>query len=103
MATEGHHFEETPRDHILHEEFDAIRSDPHFEGVLWDELDAKDIGLLDKFLRGTLKEDDVNKRLEELAEEGRDREDPNSNFLAGLLNKLVSQKTFEKYKKVGNA
>lgn len=103
MAIEGRHFEEGSREHILHEAFDAIHSDPHFKYVEWDEIDAKGVGLLDKFLRGTLTEDDVNRRLEELAEEGGDREDPNSNFLAGLLNKLVAQKTFEKYGKAGNA
>ncbi|MBI5913107.1 hypothetical protein HY839_01550 [Candidatus Azambacteria bacterium] len=102
MGIEQRHFEETPREHVLHGEFDEIRSDPHLEGVVWEELEAKDIGLLDKLLRGTLTEEDANRRLEELEEEGRDREDASVNFVAALLNKLVSQKSFERHR-AGNA
>ncbi|MEK7494051.1 MAG: hypothetical protein AAB630_02750 [Patescibacteria group bacterium] len=98
-----HHFEETPREHVLHERFDAIRSDPHLEGVAWDELETKDIGLLDKLSQGTLTEGDIDRRREELEGEGREGgEDSSADFVAMLSNKLLAQKYFENHK-AGNA
>lgn len=102
MSIEERHFEETPREHILHEEFDAIKNDPHLEGVEWDELDVKDIGLLEKLLRGTLSDADIRRRMDELKEEGRERGDASVDFIAMLSNKLLAQNYFEKHK-AGNA
>lgn len=102
MSIEGHHFEETSRERVLHKEFDEIREDPHLEGVLWDELEMKDIGLLDKLVRDTLAEVDIRRRMEELEEEGRERGDASVDFIAMLSNKLLSQKYFEGHK-AGNA
>lgn len=103
MSIEERHFEETPREHILHEEFDAIKNDPHLEGVEWDELDVKDIGLLEKLLRGTLSDADIERRREELEEEGKEGgEDASADFVAMLSNKLLAQKYFEGHK-AGNA
>lgn len=103
MATEGHHFEETSRESVLHGEFDAIRSDPHLEGVQWDDLEVKDLALLEKLLHGTLAEADVARRSQELEEEGRQGgEDASADFVAMLSNKLLAQKYFEGHK-TGNA
>ncbi|OGD23431.1 hypothetical protein A2Z10_00420 [Candidatus Azambacteria bacterium RBG_16_47_10] len=96
------HFEETPRERVLHEEFDAIQNDPHLEGVLWDDLEVKDMALLEKLLHGTLADADISRRTDELETEGRARGDASVDFAVMLRNKLISQKYFEGHK-TGNA
>ena len=94
------HFQETPRDSILHERFDAARQDPHLEGVIWDDLDAKDLILLEKLLQGRLAEADITQRREALESELRLQGDPSVEFAAMLLNKLMVEKAEVVAKKV---
>lgn len=93
MATEGHHFEETPYEREAYDVLAAFKDNPHFENIEWDELEAEDIALLDKFAHGKLAESDILERTAVLDEEGRSRGDSSVDLSALLLNKLIIEHT----------
>lgn len=102
MGSLERHFQETPRDSILHERFDAIKQDPHLEGVIWDDLEVKDLILLEKLLQGRLAEADITQRREALTSEMRGQEDSSFEFTAMLLNKLIVEKVRSRRKDGGS-
>lgn len=93
MATEGHHFEETPHEREIHAVFNAFKDNPHFEGIEWNELKPEDIALLDKFAHGKLAESDILERTAVLDEEGRSRGDASVDLCAMLLNQIIIEHT----------